>query len=546
MHTISAVRFEFGTMPRRIKHVEPVRPTVSDLFSDDIALPGEPSARVKALAERFVRRLGWDVVLDMRAWFFLTFGYGTTLNMATSCSGTDMIVDLMRELLLAVFDETGAKGQERVNLKHVYACEGSAAKRQYIRLQHGENVTIFNDVKDLTKGKALTHDHGLQKVDRHIHIKAAGFPCTDASTLNNKSGSDKNLRCIETASLRTGSVFESIVKACELMPFLKVVFFENVAALQKAPPTGKSNLDHVESKLKARLDHFLMVWELCPRLFGTPQSRSRLWMASIPEKTLVELGYDKEGATEQLTGYMDQLVGSSMTDWREFLIPDNSDLIRSFNADGLAKREMEASFVTGIVQEKKNRKRPFSEVDVTWPTKHQQAFEKKGRDWAASSIVITEDDYVTFPGLARVRPRELDTLALLGIAALPEKDGRMSELVHSAGRCRMFSEHAPTVLPGNRIFFTDRCRFMHPVECMALQGIKVSQNIAFKVKPSTMQSLAGNSFEASCALATMFATFAFLAKGSETTLQAGPATYAIRNGIALDWRGYPIDEDADL
>ena len=84
------------------------------------------------------------------------------------------------------------------------------------------------------------------------------------------------------------------------------------------------------------------------------------------------------------------------------------------------------------------------------------------------------------------------------------------------------------------------------VECMALQGIKVSQNIAFKVKPSTMQSLAGNSFEASCALATMFATFAFLAKGSETTLQAGPATYAIRNGIALDWRGYPIDEDADL
>ena len=160
-------------------------------------------------------------------------------------------------------------------------------------------------------------------------VLAAGFPCTAASPLNIHRGTDEYRQCVEHGDLSTGSVFQALVGlALRHREALELLVLEHVPQLASPPNGGgPSDLDAVVQALNMRVGLYVKVWELCPKIFGWPQARKRLWMLGVKRERLQSLGMDEAEAGRKLTDMMNRLAGSSLTPIDQVLLPDAHEVI---------------------------------------------------------------------------------------------------------------------------------------------------------------------------------------------------------------------------
>lgn len=112
---------------------------------------------------------------------------------------------------------------------------------------------------------------------------------------------------------------------------ISFLILENTPGLDNPPKDkhtkevlGPSNLAVICYLFKQR-GFVFKCWRLCPRLFGSPQGRPRLWMAVVKISTL---SITADEALEMLGDLMDRFVGRFEQNLlSEYLLQDDSDVI---------------------------------------------------------------------------------------------------------------------------------------------------------------------------------------------------------------------------
>ena len=170
---------------------------------------------------------------------------------------------------------------------------------------------------------------------------------------------------------------------------------------------------------------------------------------------------------------------------------------------------------------KRARRQTDSLATLKWPHQHRTLFEKKGLLWTDLPR-LSDDDLMCFPGLCELSEREIEVLRYVDVACFPEVEMRVIDVSRSIHRCRATRGFTPTVLPGSRLYLTNKCRLMHPAECLRVQNLDFSQDLLGNFDPSLLQSLAGNAFDAGCCLAVIISTCVALARGAARSAVGSP------------------------
>ena len=243
------------------------------------------------------------------------------------CSGTDIPALVCRDFWNWALPHFNVGGK----FSHRFSCEIDPKKRGFIHAVHKDCQALFGDVVDLSEKQAWCFLEGKAKEVPEVKSMAAGFPCQDISPLNPHSRSDTNRNCVANGTLRTGSVFGGIVGYLKKRRApLQVCLMENVASLAHQPKGGgPSNLDVVGSML-SELGLHLHVWQLSPRLFGVPQSRSRVWMTVFSRTALQKAEMSKDCVTDTLNELMSTLTGWPENTIESYLVRPRTDCSQCF------------------------------------------------------------------------------------------------------------------------------------------------------------------------------------------------------------------------
>jgi hypothetical protein len=263
-----------------------------------------------------------------------------------------------------------------------------------------------------------------------------------------------------------------------------------------------SNLDFVVNLL-ADIGICAVVWRLDPKDWGVPVNRPRLWISGIPFRVLDELGCDHERFREDMLQVMNDVVGLKMSPLEDYLLPDKSSALQDYFRDCRMNAAMDAGNMLDAV---------VAGAGLFVPPN------KRGRRGARSVEPgvgrFHASELQAFPGLHAISDRQVQLLELSGIREFPESLCRCLDLKHSVARLSKPTSIASCILPGGQQYLTSKCRFMHPLESLGLQGICVPSEVSSRFSLPFMQDLAGNAFEASCCLSVIFVTLTVLARHS--------------------------------
>ena len=417
---------------------------------------------------------------------------------------------------------------------HEYSCEIDKEKAEFLNMMF-PGVIVFKNAMHLHRGIAEAHGG---TGDRHIvppvNFLAAGFPCTDASTLNVHASSAANKNCIADKSKSTGTVFDGIVDHLATQADLLFALLENVTNLA-SPEKGKtfSNLDSVARRLQQVAGIMVRVWKLDPRMFGTPQSRRRLWISCVPERILEKYNMDVARFQSETSQIMNSLVGWPVTPLDDLLLPAGHTFLTKAHSQALAVNEdlalsevlvatrgiVTPSMLKRVAKVTKAKKKASSartlqhKDKMKWHRSHERAFQRVGLNWAAS-LHISPDSIMLWPGLAQLYAREVEILQYHGINEFPEETLRTIQVSQSLGRCPPMLGVCPAIIPRGRVYVSTKCRLLHPVEALRVHSLEFPSDRLAQVKDAALQDLAGNAFEAGCCLASIVSTLACLASAS--------------------------------
>lgn len=226
---------------------------------------------------------------------------------------------------------------------------------------------------------------------------------------------------------------------------------------------------------------------------------------------------------------MDRLSGWPITPVEEFLLEANHPVLADAHRAGLSHAAaVRNDFRLGLlatggaglpVQAK------ASEIDQSkykWPRLHADMYWSQGLRWEVAQS-FSDQDLIVFPGLASLTQREVEVLELAGIKQFPEEPGRLIETSQKAGRATPRTGSSPAIIPRGRVYLTDKCRLMDPVEALRLQSLHFPEHVLRTTEPRVLQSLAGNAFEGGCCLATIVATCTALAHGAASRAARAPS-----------------------
>ena len=443
--------------------------------------------------------------------------------LGTACSGTDGVVLGWRALSQVLASDCNCP----LDVSQAFASERDASKRRFLQTCFPEMPHLFADTTDL--GNDVAHDslRGAEvPVPTAINSFMAGFPCVDASPLNNNRSSSSNRSCLSTGGLSTGSVFHGIWRYLRKRDrgSLHFAMFENVPGLLVPPKnengqiSGPSNADSACYML-SEIGLDTMVWQLCPRLFGVPQSRARLYFLAVDRQRLKDLGLTTEGMMRLAGGYMNALVGSQLQDLASYVLPEGHWLVQRYLLDcaGLGARESDDwhELMTsgwGLVRLPDKDAQQKQGV-AAWPAQHMKLFNSWGKDWT-SSHGPSQSERQLHPGLRALSSRELEVLTLAGVRRYPEQDMRLVEVSQNAGRgSAAMSRSTTAMVPRGRYYVTNKCRLLVGVEQMRLQSLWFDLDTLAKFDNGLLGDLAGNAFEVSCCSAVFFSALLLLSAG---------------------------------
>jgi hypothetical protein len=124
-----------------------------------------------------------------------------TVIVATACSGTDLVVVVLKELARYWQTTFGID----LKMRHLFACEKNPDVVKWLVGQFPDCEAIMTDIEHLGSDWAPRHDgvkNSLFRVESS-DIFAAGFVCKSRSKLNAARGSMKG--CVQNGSFKTGT-----------------------------------------------------------------------------------------------------------------------------------------------------------------------------------------------------------------------------------------------------------------------------------------------------------------------------------------------------
>eukprot|EP00974_Lingulodinium_polyedra_P054087 5200899-Lingulodinium_polyedra.AAC.1 len=153
-------------------------------------------------------------------------------SVGSFCAGTDSPT-----LVQQAYDlEAGHAFGPQLHTDAAFSAEINVGKQRFLAdLHEGSLQRLFRDALEVGADKPTAHDvlSNAQKPIPSVSDVVGGFPCQDASTLNNAQARST----IQDASLRTGSVFHAILGyARHHGQHLQSMLLENVAGLLHRPP----------------------------------------------------------------------------------------------------------------------------------------------------------------------------------------------------------------------------------------------------------------------------------------------------------------------
>ena len=405
------------------------------------------------------------------------------MRFGSVCSGTDISALGTKAFVHWARDFFA---QEGLYFAHAFACQKHEGKREFLTALHGRDCHLFADVSDLKSGVAMCLHKNKMTAVPPVRILAGGFPCQDASSLNIHRATDSNRKCVLRGTLRTGGVAAAITDfVAALGPNSPdILILENVAALAHGAKDGSgSGLDALAELLREKCGFLLHTWKLCPRMFGVPQSRARLWMCAFNLKQFPS-SLTEQAAHDMLDNLMSGLVGFQMSSISDYLVSKGS--------------RWEANF-TELLQQKLDAARP---MEPTQNRRRPDAWQKKFREAACQH-----------PYLAGLTPRQTGLLRSAGVERFPERFCRCLDLSQSEGWTRL-RDHVPCLTPQGQHYITTRMRPLLGAEALRLQGLFLDEKDGrfSSMSDRLLKDLAGNSFEMSCYMATLWSGLLFLSR----------------------------------
>ena len=491
--------------------------------AQELALP-VGHAHFCGLFRRFLSRVSGAERRQLRAFFSKELEH--KLRLGTACSGTDGLI-----LALKGFNQVMEVDMQcKVETNQTFASEKHSAKQLFLKTSFPELPRLFGDSCQLADGKAYDAITGVeQEVPCDLDIFCAGFPCVDASALNASASNSENRACLVTGSLRTGSVFWSLRRFLRKRRkrFLFAVL-ENVPGLLIAPTDtqgrvcGPSNADTACFLLEMD-GFFVIVWLLCPRLFGIPQSRPRLYFLALEKARLAALGMTDASAMDFLCKTMDRLVGSQLQPISDYILPPSHSVLQRYVAQCAAAQgssdphEVMQSTWGIIANPIKQQHKEARGRTPRWPRQHMEVFAQHGLDWC-THFGPSNECKQQHPGLAAISDREFEALRLAGVTCFPEPRLRLVEASQTIGRHPCSGDgYTGAVFPGARRYITSQCRLLLGIEEMHLQSLWFPDQVLSQFDNNLLCNLAGNAFEVSCCAAVVFAGLLILVSGVQAS-----------------------------
>ena len=297
-----------------------------------------------------------------------------------------------------------------LEVKQFYACDIDSATRDSLAAALPQGCTLFKDAFELPKGFATTHDDSQMSVPA-AQWMIAGFPCTSMSSLNARAKHNRD--CLRKRSAASGSVFGAIIDRMESQAgTLLAMTFENVPQIATGPP-GASNLDTLIEVCSEVFCLDVVPWRLCPRDFGSPQSRMRAWMATC-----------KKGRQHPLKSAMNRFTDRvQMNSLDEYLLTDDDPQLIVMARQACAERvfavgDYQFAYLSSAGRVVQHPKAEKNEGKCKWPRQHAALAEVRGL-CPEQETIISEQILLEYPGLGMLTERELGALRFAGVTDFP-------------------------------------------------------------------------------------------------------------------------------
>jgi site-specific DNA-cytosine methylase len=265
-------------------------------------------------------------------------GHGS-VRLGTACSGSDLIVNVLEELLKFYSTMFGLN----VTTTHCFACESVRFKQEWI-IKHFQPGRLFPDLKELHQQVVRDID-GNDAVVELLDGFACGAECDSISALNGQRSD--NWSCVEEADTsgrdtKTGGTAKS---SFDFLQTNRPPFFmlENVKNLNvKAKDGCKTNLQMLI--LWGNSLGYYVVYTLLNCLdFGTPQHRERFYVVGVlislePFDQLVQ-HYPHPTWSHDMDAVIHEMSGMSQIPLHRFLLPDDDNEVVAANMELREEKE---------------------------------------------------------------------------------------------------------------------------------------------------------------------------------------------------------------
>jgi site-specific DNA-cytosine methylase len=170
-----------------------------------------------------------------------------------------------------------------------------------------------------------------------------------------------------------------------------VLTLKNVArqALTKRV-LGPSNLS-VTSFLVSKIGYILHSWQLCPTMFGVPQTRGRIWMTCVSAELINRVGMSEAEVHAALDAIMSSLTGVEVSPLDAFLLNESDAKIQ--NMQEKMREDFERSSRSLALESSAKRRRIITKTKdpetFKWYAQHEQAFIALGEDYTLLTVCVS-------------------------------------------------------------------------------------------------------------------------------------------------------------
>lgn len=241
--------------------------------------PGQPCVDaeltpIRAAIEAWHAQLSPGTIISLRDNLERLSKECPEITLGTACSGSDIVVIVLRELIDYWEQAFGVS----FRLRQSFACESNKAVQNFLLTQFPECEALLPDSSHLGMDWAPTV-HGLSSKLARIQsvvLYVAGFVCKSRSPLNN--GSPANVGCVQRGQGLTGKSFRSVASYIEKHRPAAVAF-ENLKALDQPTDTGVSDTDWILRWFREQ-GYMPFVYRVEAADHGSPCRRVRnFWLA---------------------------------------------------------------------------------------------------------------------------------------------------------------------------------------------------------------------------------------------------------------------------